>query len=175
MKHIMFDLETMGMAPDGAIASIGAIRFDPFGTELSDPFYVVVDIAGQEKEFRRTISGDTVLWWMQQEEAARNELFRGDRIPLPAALKQFADYVGASSVPTWAYPSTFDHVVLHSAYRAAGLKPPIHYRDELCMRGIAKMAKVECPHHPGVAHNALADAERQARWLQAILAAKWIK
>jgi hypothetical protein len=168
MKHAMLDLETMGLSPDGVICAIGAVKFDPFGDELSDPFYVVVEMDGQEKYGRR-FTGSTVTWWLQQEDAARRELYRGDRIPLPAALEQFQWWMGPASMPTWAYGATFDHSILQSAYGAVGLKNPIHYRDQFCMRPYARLTKVECPHVPGTTHNAVDDATRQARWLQAIL------
>jgi hypothetical protein len=63
--HVMFDLETMGMAPNGAIASIGAVRFDPYGDEISDPFYVVVDLkdhcggSSRKKQRARSLSART--------------------------------------------------------------------------------------------------------------------
>lgn len=168
--HIMVDLETMGMAPNGAIASIGAVKFDPFTDELYDPFHVAVDLDGQEM-FGRVITGSTVKWWFKQEQAARDAIMQY-AVSLENALKQFARYVGGKSVPCWAYGATFDHSILQSAYDSGAAKPyvnPIHYRDQLCMRGLAKLANVECPHVPGVAHNAVDDATRQARWVQAIM------
>lgn len=163
----MLDLETMGLSPHGAIASIGAVYFDPFGDALSDPFHAVVQLDGQEK-LGRSFNGSTVTWWLSQERAAQQALL-GAKLDLREALQQFTRYVGQQSVPCWAYGSTFDHVILRSAYEAAGLRSPLHYRDELCMRGLAKIAQVECPAVPGTAHNAVDDATRQARWLQSIL------
>lgn len=163
--HIMLDLETMGMAPNGAIASIGAIEFDPFGDEISNQFHVAVDLDGQEK-LGRVFNGSTVKFWLQQSPESQKALLGGGE--LTVVLRQFAHYVGETR-PCWAYGATFDHSILQSAYDAVGVRNPIHYRDQVCMRGLAKMAKVDCPDMPGVAHNALDDATRQARWLQAIM------
>jgi hypothetical protein len=45
---IMIDLETLDVLPTATILTIGAVKFDPFGDELSDPkmekFYVKVDV-----------------------------------------------------------------------------------------------------------------------------------
>ena len=45
---IMIDLETLATSTDAAILTIGAVKFDPFGKELSEPqmesFYVRVDL-----------------------------------------------------------------------------------------------------------------------------------
>jgi DNA polymerase III epsilon subunit-like protein len=165
--HVMIDLETMGLSPNGAIASIGAVRFDPFSYEMRDPFHLVVDLSGQDA-LGRAFTGSTVTWWLQQSEAARAALYRGDRLRLPAALAQFATWYGHSA-PTWAYGSTFDHTILDGAFKACKLPNPVHYRDQLCMRGLVKLAGIECPVVPGEAHNALDDAQRQARWVQKIL------
>jgi hypothetical protein len=175
MKHIMLDIETMGGTPNGAIASIGAIRFDPFGDELADPFYVVVDLDGQEK-YGRKFDGSTITWWLQQSREAQAELYRGDRVKFVEALEQFQKYVGPASVPTWAYPSTFDHSIMQSAYQGVGMKYPVHYREQFCMRGLARMAEVEPPvAKVGTDHNALDDAQFQAKWLQAILKKRWVQ
>jgi hypothetical protein len=172
--HIMFDLETMGMAPNGAVASIGAVLFDPHSDALGPTFYQIVDLADQEKRYGRAINGDTVTWWLQQSAAARDELIRADRVSLRIALENYARWVGESK-PTWAYPSTFDHVILQSAYDAVGMKNPVHWRDHFCMRGLAKLANVQPGAKVGTAHNALDDAIFQAKWLQKILAKRWVR
>ena len=167
--HLMLDLETLGMAPNGAIASIGAVAFDPFSDALYDMVHLVVDLDGQER-LGRQFNGSTVVWWLQQSEAARRAICEKEGLlSLGDALMKFKNFVGPQSMPCWAYGSTFDHTILQSAYDALGLKSPVHYRDQLCMRGLVKLTSVECPDHvPGTAHNALDDAVRQARWLQEI-------
>jgi hypothetical protein len=168
----MLDLETMGMAPDGAIASIGAIRFDPFGDEIADPFYTTVKLKGQE-DVGRVFNGDTIAWWLQQSEAARQELTRAGSPGLETALQAFRRYVMecAAGAPCWAYPSTFDHVILRRAYDAVGANHPFTWRDEYCMAAFARLTPNvdRAALTVGTAHNALDDATHQARWLQAIL------
>ncbi|MCV5360349.1 3'-5' exoribonuclease, partial [Escherichia coli] len=39
MKHLMIDLETMDNKPTSAIASIGAVFFDPETGEMGEQFY----------------------------------------------------------------------------------------------------------------------------------------
>jgi len=166
----MVDIETMGLAPDGAVASIGAVKFDPHGVGVGEKFYTNVQIDGQEK-FGRQITGSTVMWWLTQSEDARKAL-RGQELLLPAALRKFAEFVGSKSIPSWAYGATFDHVILQRAYDAVNEKNSIHYRDQLCMRGLAKLwGNCEPPEKVGTAHNALDDAVFQALWLQKILCA----
>ena len=45
---IMIDLETLATTPDATILTIGAVKIDPFGSEIKEPkmdsFYVKVDL-----------------------------------------------------------------------------------------------------------------------------------
>lgn len=162
--NVMLDLETMGRSPDGAIASIGAIRFDPDGEELKDPFHCIVRLEGQD-HIGMTFDPETIVWWLQQSKEAQESITRGDRVDLRSALSQFKDWYKGE--PCWAYGSTFDHVILNTAFTKTGIENPITYRNQMCMRGIARFSKVERPQY-GTQHNAVEDATAQAMWMQLI-------
>ena len=71
---IMIDLETLATSPDAAILTIGAVRFDPFGRELTDPemdsFYVRVDLDSCD-EIGLVTNDDTIAWWANQSDEAK--------------------------------------------------------------------------------------------------------
>lgn len=167
MLNIMLDLETMGRSPDGAIASIGMIKFDPDGDTLQDPFYLPVRLEGQDV-LGMTFFPDTIVWWLQQSKAAQEAIVRGDRVDLFNALSQVNNYVGENGTPVWAYGSTFDHVILQTAFDRCRIKSAIGYRQQVCMRALAQRTTIERP-KVGEEHNALDDATAQAIWLQKIL------
>src|SRR5690606_12661716 len=85
MNHIMLDLETLDTASSAVVVSIGAVAFDPYTNAIGDKFYVEMteDIAEQQKK-GRTISGDTVRWWMQQDVLAK----RVFSVPPPDGVKR---------------------------------------------------------------------------------------
>ena len=71
MNHIMVDIETLDTVQSAVVLSIGAVAFDPHTKELGEKFYVefTTDLQAQQR-LGRTISADTVTWWMQQGAAA---------------------------------------------------------------------------------------------------------
>ena len=181
MKHIMLDLETLDTAPSAVVVSIGAVAFDPHTNALGGRFYVEMtgDIADQQKK-GRTISGDTVRWWMQQDASAK----RVFSVPPPdgvlrvntvEALSRFDLFVatnGGGDVELWGNGADFDNVILGSLYDAFGLLKPWSYSRNRCYRTMKSLGIG--PRRPqvreGVHHNALDDAITQAIHLQEIFA-----
>jgi len=58
----MIDLETMDNRPTAAIASIGAVWFEPSGSWIGRTFNMHVDLVDCQRH-GLTIGADTVLWW----------------------------------------------------------------------------------------------------------------
>lgn len=162
---IMVDIETLGVRPDSCILSIGAVRFSE--TEILDRFYVNVD-AKTCKAVGLTIDPDTVAWWEKQPKAVRDSLLV-DKQPLTEALRSFRMWIGSEKPPIWANGPDFDLVILSTAFERIGQKPPWSFRQYRCYRTLTKMVDVPRPEVTGLNHNALDDAELQARHLLQIL------
>ena len=72
LNHIMLDFETFSTISTAAILSIGAVRFDLASGTIDDKgFYSSISI-DSNVEAGRHISESTLLWWMDQGEAAKN-------------------------------------------------------------------------------------------------------
>lgn len=177
MQHIMLDLETLDTRPSAVIVSIGAVAFDPHTRELGDKFYVEMtgDLFAQQAR-GRTISADTVSWWMQQSADARM-LFDpniANRRSTVDALDSFADFIAANGgrdAEIWGNGADFDNILLGSMYESFDLRKPWSYSRNRCYRtmknigvGPRKAARM------GTHHNALDDALTQAVHLQEIFA-----
>lgn len=160
-EHIMVDLETLSNREDAAIVSIGAVRFDLDRFELGDEFYVWVDGRSCQKVGLR-VDFETVCWWMSQGDAARAVFTENKGIHLATALMDLSDFIlRVPESAVWGNGSTFDNMILRSAFRACRLAYPVSYKNDLCYRTIRKMfprEKVEL----GTKHNALDDAKSQA-------------
>lgn len=180
MKHIMLDLETLDTASSAVVISIGAVAFDPETNALGDKFYVEMteDTAAQQAR-GRTISGDTVRWWMQQDVQAKrvfSESIDGvDRANTSEALSRFSRFVAANGgrdVELWGNGADFDNIILGSLYDAFGLRKPWSYSRNRCYRTMKNIGIG--PRRPlvreGTHHNALDDAITQAVHLQEIFA-----
>jgi exodeoxyribonuclease VIII len=164
----MVDIETLDSSNDALILSIGAKEFDPEldlagwqGREL----YVVAKQDLQVSKWKRTTSEATKKWWSEQSEEARKVLADPSAVMLDTALGAFAEWLAGQHVQVWGYGSTFDNVILRSAYRAVGMPCPWGHREDMCYRTLASIVRgmLEVPERTGTHHNALDDARYQAR------------
>jgi hypothetical protein len=166
----MLDCETLGVSKSPIIASIGAVKFD--ADNIVDRFHVGINPEDCER-YGLTISASTFLWWLDpKREQARKQLLELPKIDLFAALDGFAMWV--QQTPTedrgscWGKGSTFDNVIVKSAYDAVKLDYPFSYRQDECYRTLANRRKDIEYVQIGTAHDAVADAESQAVHLQEI-------
>lgn len=167
----MVDIETMSSKPHGAIASIGAVAFDPYGNdtvagiEASRKFYVNLNMRDQ---ISRHFDPDTLYWWLTQSPAAQRALV--DPVPVPTiqGLLKYSDWCFSQKADRfWCLGATFDHVLMQTLFTSVARKNPAHYSRQLCFRSIAKFSGLERPEIPElVGHNALDDAIKQAIWMQ---------
>jgi hypothetical protein len=174
-KDLMLDLETLDSDPNATIISIGAVAFDREGLDtvesIQQPeriFHITVD-TWEQGLHGRTMSGDTVRWWLQQSEEARMAVAK-PQMNLGPALQHLKNFVKEHEILClWGYGATFDNVIIEQAMKAYKLKPLVAYRNHRCARTVIQLANVPCPEDASLAftsHNALADAQRQALWLQ---------
>lgn len=181
MIDIMIDLETMAVTPNGVIMSIGAVFFDPNAEAddwytLGDTFYRAIDVdsslcAGLH------IDASTLEWWMSSKrtQEARDALFSNPGA-LEEVLNEFSTWVRGSSSETnaltrvWGNGSTFDITMLECAYSKIGYQQPWKMYNVRCFRTLKQLMSGFEPEREGTHHNALDDAQHQARWAQKIFA-----
>ncbi|WP_337186607.1 3'-5' exonuclease [Phenylobacterium sp.] len=161
--HIMVDLETFGTTPGAAIASIGAVAFDPRTGVIGPTFYRVVDL-GSCAAAGLTFEPSTITWWLRQSEAAREALTEAQACELGHALGWFRMFYiqNCRGRPIWGHGANFDEPILSAAFRAVGVAIPWSYWDARCTRTLFAMAKVKPDRAAGTHHNALDDALAQA-------------
>lgn len=164
--HIMIDLETMGTRPGAPIVSIGAVRFDQ--NQIWDEYYVTVDL-DSAVEGGGVMDAHTVLWWMNQSEAARAEL-TGEGQEIEPTLNDFRGWVDATChiydfKGMWGNGANFDNVILAETYRRAGMAVPWPFWMDKCYRTVKGMYPDVQLERVGTHHNALSDAKSQAEHL----------
>lgn len=159
MQDTSFDFETLSLRPDAAILSLGAVRFDRNTGELGPEFYRVVEIEGH-------IDPSTLMWWSNQSEAARKAVFgyEVDRVTLSEALRDFADFT-ADALWLWSRGGK-DAEWLENACARTGVAPVAKFWQFCDQRTVTNLfSHLNFPETEGTAHNALADAKRQATHL----------
>jgi exodeoxyribonuclease VIII len=185
--HVSLDFETLGLGDNAVLLALGACTFDPATGEIGAEFYAAIDPRTQPG---RVISPDTVVWWLQQDEAARakiteavkladtleqgvpedmpeeevDNLYKNAAHSIQAVARGFIawfDTLG-DDVQVWANGAV-DHAWMQSMMDYCGYKNPIKFwnqRDYRTLKGL--FPTVECP-ALGQMHNALDDALRQAK------------
>lgn len=151
LRHYALDLETMGRAAGCAVATIGAVRFDPDTGEIfkDEGYYAVVNLENCQR-FGLTLEAATVTWWLEQCEEARAEIIKcgldDESVTLQTALIGLTEFMAPDedygNVAVYGYGSIFDVGVLNEAYNRAGLVKPWEYRGELCGRTLRALRKI---------------------------------
>jgi len=166
MNNVMLDLETLGNSSGCIILSIGAVHFDPKSNEI-DPFYFYSTISPEDSQKHGLkFDASTVIWWMQQNDAARKALTSATAPPVNV-LDQFAAWLPKDAI-VWGNGSDFDNVILAEAYKVTGKPLPWKFWNNRCFRTLKNLRRDVKAETTGTAHNALDDAINQAKHCQAI-------
>lgn len=167
---VMIDLETMGLGTNAPILSIGAVEFRASGEGLGATFHEGISLEDSMAIGRRP-TASTILWWLQQDDTARKQVRQKCEhgAPLVAVLYAFSEWLNSlSGEPyVWGNGANFDVAILEQAYLDQGMRTPWGYRNVRCFRTVMSEYGNDLDWvKPLVAHDALADAEAQARTLQ---------
>lgn len=168
----MLDLETLGTSPNDAIIAIGISPMDIDGRTLGEGFYAKVDATSCQKLGMR-IDASTVMWWMGQSQAARQEFSNNhEHAPIETALEQAAMFIRQTSrnadkkyIRVWGNGAIMDNAMLLAAFKLADIEAPWAYKGDMCYRTLRELTPNVESIKPEIAHHALSDAEAQAKTL----------
>jgi hypothetical protein len=177
MNHVMCDLECLDSKGTAAIISIGLVQFDLDQGVLGQELYLELSLEALKQQLAkgRTMSLDTMQWWVQQSQEARSCWFstaiggyvKSSNRDVISALDTFFSTIDKPIL--WGNGSTYDNIVLRGYLQAFNAKVPFHYSRDFCYRTMKNMfghlAKLE---RVGTHHNALDDAKSQALHLIAM-------
>ena len=159
MTHIMLDLETMSLASNAAIITIGAVEFDE--RSIGTTFYERIHPDSAMAE-GLDVDPETMAWWERQDHKIRAEAFGGEKT-LRQVLLEFTAWLPDDAI-VWGNGAAADNVWLANAYAAADLPKPWYYCNDRCYRTMLGMFPVKRVKSKK-AHHALHDAKAQAKTL----------
>lgn len=164
---VMVDIETMGNMSHSAIVSVGAVRFDLETGEIGEKFYMNVDLQSC-LDAGLIINADTLMWWLNQNKAARNKIIEKGH-PLSKALFSLSAFVTKDD-QVWGNSARFDLGILSDAFNTLKIPIPWDFRKERCVRTLVSFAPEIKEKEPntGVAHDALADCVFQISYCSKI-------
>lgn len=164
----MIDLETLDVLPSASVLTIGAVKFDPFGDDISSPecdkFYVKVDLDSCDS-LQCTVSQATLDWWAKQSKAAQDEAFDpNNRVDIVTAMNQLYKFCwGAKRV--WSHGAGFDIIICENLFRKIGKSIPWQFWEVRCTRTLFDVG-IDPQRPPVLKHHALEDAWNQAVGVQ---------
>ena len=165
----MIDLETMGLAHNAAIISIGVTHFN--ATEIKDTFYTNV-LLQSCIDVGLSTTPSTVDWWKTQSEDARSAWDDPHAPSIIDALKGLQDWMyskgNLNDIVPWGNGADFDITILRNAFEAVAADPPWKYWNHRCFRTLKGVFPVVVMPREGTHHNALDDAKHQTKILQVL-------
>lgn len=161
---LSIDLETLGTAPGSIITQIGLCAFNDFGGELPPGHNIFVDPQSCiDREM--TATWDTLRWWLQQSDDARNVLATTPGTDIKSALQLVRQYMDAHMTEhftVWGYAANFDVTLLEAAFFLCSLPVPWTYRQVRCARTLLAVTKGVDKPVSAREHVAAEDARAQA-------------
>lgn len=169
MKHVMLDLETLGLAPGSALLSMGAVEFELDG-RTGKTAYANID---RRSCITAGLKSDphTEEWWKRQSQAARDALLI-DPKPLKTVVQSFHGwFVARGAACIWSHGAAFDTVLWEVAAKAVGETVPWKFFNVRDTRTIYDTFDFDVRDivRDGTHHNALDDAIYQIKCVAAAL------
>lgn len=179
MNDIMLDLETMSNKPTAAIVTIGAVQCNLTTGEIGDTFYRVVDLKHQIKD-GFDINADTLYWWLQQSEFARQSLCDPKKeyyVETVAMFMRWLHYLGPApeNMRLWGNGASFDNAIIRHMFAKLGKELPIPFWQDRDVRTVVGFyprtlfTKWKSENRRTGAHNSLDDCKYQIEYISHIM------
>lgn len=168
--HYVLDLETMGKGPRAAIVAIGCVRIEQ--GIITGSIYRRVSLE-TSLQAGLQVDASTIEWWLQQDEAARAEIYKPAAIRIEGALANLAEFMGNNHLHKpnpkallWGNGSSFDNVIVGNAFDACGIpRPWLFWNDRDLRTLLALYPEAKQLPFEGTKHHALDDAMHEAKQL----------
>lgn len=166
MNNVMIDIESLGTKANSVILSIAALRFNPATGELGD--YLLKKITIQScLDAGLEIDADTLMWWMEQDQRARELAFpeQSACVPLSVALAELSGFITDNDF-VWANPIDFDLTIIENARCKLFFPEKIwNRRNVMCLRTLKNIVPkpVYETEFTGIPHDPLDDCAHQVK------------
>lgn len=153
-RHILIDIEAIGLRPGCAITELGAVEFFPERRTIGKTFEAMVE---PQRPFTADLA--TLEWHRDKGTWPRPFAECADLHPIGSALLAFCQWAdGIGEVEAfWSWGATYDFPILTAAFDYSGVGEPWKYWQQRCARTVWQMAFDDRKHRPRP-HRALLDA-----------------
>ena len=163
MTHFMFDLETLDTLPTSVVLSIGAVEFDPKAGTVNEKNGLLLFPSIQEQiDSGRTISAETLIWWVGQSDAAKTDWVKRSRKKVGWCCDAVRKWVGTPypKPKVWGNGAGFDITIMESFFNYTAI--PWKFYNIRDTRTLWDIHPYDKDKKGPVAHTALDDAIAQA-------------
>jgi hypothetical protein len=105
-NHLMLDIETMGTDPYSIITCIAAVEFNIQTGETGKEFIRYISLQSCFNVGLKA-GADTIMWWLEQNEQARLDLIKNEKIDISQALLDFSEFCN-NDYEVWGNSPRFD-------------------------------------------------------------------
>ena len=164
MNHLMIDIETLDTRPSAVVLSVAVLMFDPLSRKQEEMFSANIDVGTQIALEGRTMSIDTVKWWMQQGYDARVKAFASPvSVDLRDAQETLAGIIKRPDVEAiWANDPDFDCTILRDLMGYDFKWPFYKHRSMRTIKALFPAAYEAEGYGEFVAHDPMEDCKKQA-------------
>lgn len=165
ITDICIDIETLDTQPSAVVLSFGAALLDDSGdiAKLGPERRLPVE---EQLAVGRTMSWNTLSWWMAQGDTAQVRAFTASRVGPYQAMQEIAsiEHMITDNTRVWARDPNFDCVILCNLFASMGWKLPGYLRRFYRWRSIRTIEDIAQAvgnyerQMPAVPHSALSDA-----------------
>jgi hypothetical protein len=170
------DIETMDNKTSSVITAIGFSAWNFTTGDTVCEYHARIDWRDALKRYPQfTMSDDTVKFWEDQSDEARQEL-SGER-GIEDVLTEFCDWFkeNCPDAKVLGNGPSFDVSIMEYAFDVVGMKAPWHFRNIEDVRTVVSIGRRFLKMDPkysipfqGVKHNALDDARHESEFVRAI-------
>lgn len=165
----MIDIETLGTDGDAVVLSLGAVMFTTaMGIQSRNHWFFNIDEQLVKGRRRDQATQD---WWNRQTPKAREIFHTCANVKPGETVNKLQDFVSWCEInqpkTIWGNGASFDPPIMESLLKTYGFKVPWQFYYIRCYRTVKALHDIEKnqPKQKHLAHDALYDAEYQARCL----------
>ncbi len=168
---MMVDCEALALTANAVVLSIGACTYDVTGIKSSIELFPSI---APQVSAGREIDDDTLMWWFDRPDSARNNIIKGERQSLVMIADEFADWAsdqratagGKENLWFSAFGIDFDLPLVNTLlgkHRTMPWEGRPNYRNKMCLRALNELHTDDIVWPTGpTAHTARQDAINQA-------------
>lgn len=169
IRAAVVDLETLSTRLDAVVVATGFVIIDRTDSTYHELHTYYAPLRFDNQLGHRHVDGDTMRWWMKQNDIARGEFAKTEfGITLSKSLSEMTDLFNQYQIDeVWSKGANFDIAILEYYMKTMTSTEAWTYKKPRCFRTIQALFP-DCTENTPVKHHALEDARDEAKELHRI-------